>query len=507
VGILTLETLTLLLNGFGVALQPANLLGAAVGVIIGQLIGVLPGVGPSAAIAILLPVTFGLDPTTAMIMFIGIYYGAMYGGTITSVLLRIPGESASVMTTLDGYAMAQQGRAGAALGIAAFGSFIAGTVGIIGLMFLAEPLTNAALAFGPPEFTALLALSFSLVIYLTGRDKVKGAVSVLLGLWLSVVGVDLISGLPRFTFGQLKLLSGIEFVPVAVGLFGIAEVLLSAAAQSSYRPVESRFTLRGVLPTAADWAASRWAIVRGTLSGFVVGMLPGAGATAASMISYTIEKRAARDPSRFGRGAIEGVAGPESSNNAAAVGAMVPLLTLGLPGSATTAVMLGGLMLYGLRPGPLLFEEHPQFAWGIIASMHVSNFMLVLVNLVAIPVFVSVLRVPKAVLLPAIIALAVVGTFSLENHLFEVWLALGFAVLGYLMERYEYPPAPLVLALVLGNTMEMAARQSLLLSKGSPMIFLTRPISATLIALTVGLVLASVLRRRPIVAAPQLAKG
>ena len=500
-----LNTLTLLLNGFQVALQPVNLLGAAVGVLIGQLIGVLPGIGPSAAIAILLPVTFELSPTTAMIMFIGIYYGAMYGGTITSVLLRIPGESSSVMTTLDGYAMAQQGRAGAALGIAAFGSFIAGTFGIIALMFLAQPLTAVALAFGPPEFAALLVLSFSLVVYLTGRDKVKGAVSMLLGLWLSVVGVDLITGLPRFTFGQLKLLSGVAFVPVAVGLYGIAEVLASAAGRSSYGRVEGRFTLRGVLPSSADWLASRWAIVRGTLSGFFVGMLPGAGASTASMISYTIEKRVARHPERFGRGAIEGVAAPESSNNAAAVGAMVPLLTLGLPGGAATAVMLGGLMLFGLRPGPLLFADHPQFAWGLIASMHVSNFMLVLINLLAIPVFVSVLRVPKAVLLPSIVAVAIVGTFSLENNLFEVWLALLFAGLGYIMERYEYPPVPLVLALVLGNTLEEATRQSLLLSHGSLLIFVTRPLSAALLGVTVVLFLASLIKRRS-TAVPEVAK-
>lgn len=501
-----MDALTLLLGGFQVAFRPENLLGAVVGVVIGQLIGVLPGIGPSAAIAILLPVTFGMDPTTAMIMFIAIYYGAMYGGTITSVLLRIPGESASVMTTLDGYAMAQQGRAGAALGIAAFGSFIAGTLGIIALAFLAQPLTTLALAFGPPEFTGLLILAFSLVVYLTGRDKVKGAVSVLLGLWLSVVGVDLISGLPRFTFGQLKLLSGISFLPVAVGLFGLAEVLMSAAQRGSYGRVEGRFSLRGVLPSVADWMASRWAIFRGTVIGFIVGMLPGAGATAASMISYTIEKRVTQHPERFGRGAIEGVASPESANNAAAVGAMVPLLTLGLPGSATTAVMLGGLMLFGLRPGPLLFEQHPQFAWGIIASMNVSNLMLVLVNLLAIPVFVSVLRVPKAVLLPSIVAFAIVGTFSLENHFFEVWLALLFGGVGYLMERYEYPPAPMVLALVLGNTLEEAARQSLLLSRGNPLIFITRPIAGVLIACTVMLVLASLVRRRVPAPAPEPAR-
>lgn len=501
-----MDTLALLLNGFAVALQPANLLGAAAGVVIGQMIGVLPGVGPSAAIAILLPVTFGMEPTTAMIMFIGIYYGAMYGGTITSVLLRIPGESASVMTTIDGYEMARQGRAGAALGIAAFGSFIAGTFGIIALMFLAQPLTRVALAFGPPEFTGLLVLSFSLVVYLTGRDKVKGAISVLMGLWLSVVGVDLISGLPRFTFGQLKLLDGVAFVPVAVGLFGIAEVLSSAAQAAPYRFVEARFSLRGVLPSGADWVASKWAIFRGTVSGFIVGMLPGAGATAASMISYTIEKRVARDPDRFGRGAIEGVAAPESSNNAAAVGAMVPLLTLGLPGSATTAVMLGGLMLFGLRPGPLLFEQHPQFAWGIIASMHLSNLMLVLVNLLAIPIFVSVLRVPKALLLPSIVALAIVGTYSLENHVFEVWVALLFAAVGYFMHKLDYPPAPLVLALVLGNTLEEAARQSLLLSHGSLLIFVTRPLAAALFGLTVLLVLASLFSRRQVLPQVELAQ-
>ena len=492
-----MEALVPLLDGVRVALLSVNLLAAVVGVLIGQLIGVLPGIGPSAAIAILLPVTFGLDPIAAMITFVGIYYGAMYGGTITSVLLRIPGESASVITTLDGYAMARQGRAGPALGIAAVGSFIAGTLGILGLMFLAGPLTRVALAFGPPEYAALLLLAFSLVVYLTGRDRLKGAASVLLGLWLATVGVDLISGLPRFTFGQLKLLSGVQFVPVAIGLFGLAEVLAAAATADPRPIVRAAFRVREVLPTAADWVASRWAILRGTVSGFVVGMLPGAGATAASMIAYTVERRVARDPHRFGRGAIEGVAAPESANNAAAVGAMVPLLTLGLPGSATTAVMLGGLMLFGLRPGPLLFEQHPAFAWGVIASMPVSNLLLVLINLVAIPLFVAVLRVPRGVLMPAIVAIAVVGTYSLENHLFEVWLALLFAAVGYAMTVLDYPPAPLVLALVLGRTLEESVRQSLLLSHGSLAIFVTRPIAAALLAVTAALLLSTLLRRRP----------
>jgi putative tricarboxylic transport membrane protein len=491
-----MEALSLLLDGFRIALQPVNLIAAASGVLVGQFIGVLPGIGPAATIAILLPITFGMDPAAAMILFIGIYYGAMYGGTITSVLLRIPGESSSVITTLDGHEMAKQGRAGPALGIAAVGSFVAGTLGIIGLMFLAQWLTTVALAFGPPEYTGLLVLAFSLIVYLTGRDKAKGAIAVLLGLWLSTVGVDLITGLPRYTFGQLKLLTGIHFVPVAIGLFGLAEVLASARADMTAPLVQQRLTLRAVLPTAADWAASRWAILRGTVSGFFVGLLPGAGATAASMISYTLEKRLARDPGRLGRGAVEGVAAPESANNAAAVGAMVPLLTLGIPGSATTAVMLGGLLLYGLRPGPLLFEQHADFAWSIIAGMHVSNVMLVLVNLAAIPVFVSVLRVQRAVLFPAIVALAVVGTYSLENHVFEVWLALAFAAVGYVMYQLEYPPAPLVLALVLGNTLEESVRQSLLLSHGSLAIFVTRPLAAGLLALAVIFVLASALGRQ-----------
>ena len=491
-----METLGLLLNGFGVALQPLNLLAASVGVMVGQIIGVLPGIGPASTIAILLPVTFSLTPTAAMIMFVGVYYGAMYGGTITSVLLSIPGESASVMTTLDGYQMALQGRAGPALGMAAFGSFIAGTLGVVALMFMAPSLAKVALAFGPPEYATLLVLSFSLVVYLTGRDRAKGAVSTLLGLWLAVVGVDLISGQPRFTFGNLKLLSGVPFVPVAIGLFGLAEVLASVWEGRTSQLVRGDLSLRGVLPTAADWLASRWAILRGGLIGFFVGILPGAGATAASMISYAAEKRFSRQPERFGRGAIEGVAAPESANNAAAVGAMVPLLTIGVPGSATTAIMLGGLLVFGLRPGPLLFQQQPQFVWGVIASMYVSNLLLVLLNVAAIPAFVALLRVPRAVLLPSIVALAVVGVYSLENSVFEVWMALVFAAVGYVMHRLDYPVAPLVLALVLGKTLEEAVRQSLLLSHGSLAIFVTRPLAAAFLVVTASLVASLLIRRR-----------
>ena len=486
----------MLIDGFGVALQPLNLFAAAVGVLVGQVIGVLPGIGPASTIAILLPVTFSLNPTAAMIMFVGVYYGAMYGGTITSVLLAIPGESASVMTVLDGHQLALQGRAGPALGIAAFGSFIAGTLGVVALMLMAPSLAGVALAFGPPEYATLLVLSFSLIVYLTGRDRAKGMISTLLGLWLAVVGVDLISGQPRFTFGQMKLLSGVPFVPVAIGLFGLAEVLASVWEGRAGQVVRADLSLRGVLPTAADWLASRWAIVRGGVIGFIVGILPGAGATAASMIAYAAEKRFARDPERFGRGAIEGVAAPESANNAAAVGAMVPLLTIGVPGSATTAIMLGGLLVFGLRPGPLLFQQQPQFVWGVIASMYVSNLLLVLLNVAAIPAFVALLRVPRAVLLPSIVALAVVGVYSLENSVLEVWLALVFAGAGYVMQRLAYPVAPLVLALVLGKTLEESVRQSLMLSHGGLGIFVTRPLAAAFLVATVALVAASMLRRR-----------
>jgi len=490
------ETVRLLIDGFGVALQPLNLFAAAVGVLVGQVIGVLPGIGPASTIAILLPVTFSLNPTAAMIMFVGVYYGAMYGGTITSVLLAIPGESASVMTVLDGHQLALQGRAGPALGIAAFGSFIAGTLGVVALMLMAPSLAGVALAFGPPEYATLLVLSFSLIVYLTGRDRAKGMMSTLLGLWLAVVGVDLISGQPRFTFGQLKLLSGVAFVPVAIGLFGLAEVLASVWEGRTGQVVRADLSLRGVLPTAADWLASRWAIVRGGVIGFIVGILPGAGATAASMIAYAAEKRFAREPERFGRGAIEGVAAPESANNAAAVGAMVPLLTIGVPGSATTAIMLGGLLVFGLRPGPLLFQQQPRFVWGVIASMYVSNLLLVLLNVAAIPAFVALLRVPRAVLLPSIVALAVVGVYSLENSVFEVWMALVFAGAGYVMQRLDYPVAPLVLALVLGKTLEESVRQSLLLSHGGLGIFVTRPLAAAFLVATVALVATSMLRRR-----------
>lgn len=479
-----------LLHGFAVALTPVNLLACLVGVVMGTIIGALPGIGPSAGVAILLPLTFGADPTTAMITLAGIYYGAMYGGTITSVLINTPGESSSVMTTLDGYQMARQGRAGVALGIAAIGSFIAGTLGVVLLMLFSPLLANFALSFGPPEYFALMVLGFTALAGLSGTSPVKGLISALLGLLIATVGLDVMTGVSRLTFGQLELLNGIDFLPVAMGLFGLAEVLVGVEKPTQYQIEKADLSLTRVFPKRDDWRRARGPIWRGSLLGFIIGVLPGAGATIASFISYALEKRLAKEPQRFGRGAIEGVAGPESANNAASAGAMVPLLTLGVPGSATTAIMMGALMMYGLRPGPLLFSQNPDFVWGLIASMYIGNILLVLMNILLIPTFVQVLRIPAAILLPLIVVLCVVGVYSLQNSLFDVWLMFFFGLLGYVMKKLDFPAAPLVLALVLGEMLETALRQSLTMSLGSPSIFLTRPIAAGLLLVS-GMVLFS----------------
>ena len=474
-----METFQQLWMGFQVALTPTNLLFAFVGVLAGQLIGVLPGIGPSAGVAILLPVTFGVNPVSAMIMFTGIYYGAMYGGTITSVLVNIPGESSSVMTCLDGYQMARQGRAGKALGIAAFGSFFAGTIGVVGMMFFAPWLAGVALSFGPPEYAALMVMSLVLIIGLTSKSLAKGIACFAVGLFMSVVGVDVVTGQPRFIFGQTDFLDGIDFVPVAMGVFGIAEVLDSLEEEAvDMTSIKLRF--KDLLPDLRDWAVSIGPILRGSVIGFFVGMMPGSGATACSMISYAAERKVSKTPERFGTGTIEGVAGPEAANNAASVGGLVPLLTLGIPSSATTAVMLGGLLMFGLRPGPLLFEQNPEFVWGLIASMYIGNVMLVILNTVFIPVFVAAVRIKLAYLAPMIVTFTIVGAYSMQNNVFPVWLMLGMGVMGYFMKKLGYPPAPMVLALVLGNTMEAAFRQSLQMSYGDMGIFFERPLSAFL---------------------------
>ncbi len=481
-----MELLDNLAFGFSIALTPFNVFMALAGVFVGTVIGALPGIGPTSGVALLLPLTFGMSPTSAVIMLAGIYYGSMYGGTITSVLINTPGESTSVVTCLDGYQMALKGRAGPALGIAAIGSFIAGSFGVLMLMLMAPTLANWALSFGPPETFALMLLGLTTITGLTGAYAIKGYVSMVLGLMLAMMGLDIISGDARYAFGYPELLDGVEFLPVAIGLFGLGEVLVGAEQVTDTRILDGRYGLRDVLPTAADWVRSRMAIVRGSLLGFFIGILPGAGATIASFLAYTVEHKCSRRPEEFGKGAIEGVAGPESANNAASAGALVPMLTLGIPGSGTTAVLLGGLIMWGLQPGPLLFAKNPDFVWGLIASMWIGNAMLLVLNMAFIPVFVRALKIPYPILMAFVIVFCITGAYALNNRLWDVGVMLIFGGLGYLMKKLYYSPAALVLALVLGPLAERALRQSLILSDRGIWIFFTRPISGTLTTLALA---------------------
>ncbi|MCE2933598.1 MAG: tripartite tricarboxylate transporter permease [Hyphomicrobiales bacterium] len=463
--------------GFAGALTPWNLLMCFAGVFAGQLVGALPGIGPSAAIALLLPLTFGGDPTSAIILFAGIYYGAQYGGTLTSVLISVPGEPSSVMTSLDGYQMALKGRAGTALGIAAIGSFFAGTIATLGLMILAPPLARAALAFGPPEYFALVVLGLT-ALAAVGGSVLKGLSAGVFGLLISTIGIDQQTGVARFAFDQVWLLDGIGFIVITVALFGIGEVLSSVG-----KPAPAPITNVGnVLPSREEWRQSRMPILRGSVIGFLVGVLPATGATIASFIAYIVEKKISRNPEKFGTGAIEGVAGPEASNNAAAGGAMVPMLALGVPGSGTTAIILGALIMFGIRPGPELFDKNSALVWTVIASMYIGNVMLLVMNLPLAGLFAKLLRVPYPYLYPPILALCVAGVYSQANSIQDVWMLLGFGVLGWLMMRYDWPAAPMILGLVLGVIFENSLRQSMTLSHGSLTIFFTRPVSAFLLA-------------------------
>jgi putative tricarboxylic transport membrane protein len=486
------EAVSGLALGFAVALSPINLLYCFAGVFLGSAVGVLPGLGPAAAIALLLPATFAIPPTASIIMLAGIYYGAMYGGSTTSVLLNVPGEAASVVTCLDGYQMARQGRAGAALGMAAFGSFIAGTVGLLGLAFLGPPLARLALGFGPPEYFALAVLGLTLVSWLGGPSMLKGLIAAVIGLLVGTVGIDPIAGYQRFTFGLLTLSEGVNLVAVAMGLFGLGEVL--ASAEEAIRRDVLKTRLAGFLPAREDWRRSAAPIARGSFLGFLIGVLPGGGAIIASFASYAVEKRVSRHPERFGTGAIEGVAGPEAANNAAASGAFIPLFTLGLPSNTATAMIFAALLLHGLRPGPLLFTETPEVVWGVIASMYIGNALLLVLNLPLIGIFVQLLRVPYPLLAPLIVLFCIVGAYSVNNSVIDVWILVLFGVLGWLARRLGFDGAPLILALVLGPVMENSLRQSLIASRGDFSTFVTRPISGTLLAVAVVLVVVPVAR-------------
>jgi putative tricarboxylic transport membrane protein len=491
-----MDELNQLLAGFAAALTLKHLAMCFLGVLMGQMVGVLPGIGPSAAIALLLPLTFGTDPTAAIILFAGIYYGAQYGGTLTSVLVSVPGESSTVMTTLDGYQLALQGRAGAALGIAAVGSFVAGTLGTVGLMLLAPALARAALAFGPPEYFALVVLGLT-ALAAVGSSVLKGLVTGVAGLLLGTIGIDPQNGIARFDFGQTWLLDGVEFIVLTVALFGVGEVVASSGLGAAARPVAE---VKNVLPTREDLRRCRLPIARGTLIGFLVGVLPATGATIASFLAYIVEKKVAQDPSRFGKGAIEGVAAPEASNNAAAAGAMVPMLSLGVPGSGTTAIILGAFIMFGIRPGPELFAKNADLVWAVIASMYIGNVLLLVMNLPLAGVFAQLLKVPYRWLYPPILALCIAGVYSQANSVEDCWLLVGFGMLGWLMKRYDWPAAPMVLGLVLGPLFESALRQSLTISHGSFAIFLARPISATLLAVALAALAAPLLFRRKVAA-------
>ncbi len=475
-----------ILSGFAISFSLTNLLYCFTGVFIGTLIGVLPGIGPVGTISLLLPITFHLNPVSAIIMLAGIYYGAMYGGSTTSILVNIPGEAASVITCLDGYQMARKGRAGAALGISAFGSFIAGTFGVIGLMLMAYPLVKLALKFGPPEYFSLMCLGLTVLTYLARGSMLKALSMALVGLLLSFIGIDVITGQPRFTLDLVPLLDGVGLVPIAMGMFGIAEVLINL--EEVIRRDVSETKIKGLLPNRKEWRRSGKPILRGTIIGFLLGVLPGGGAAISSFISYAVEKKVSGHPERFGTGMIEGVAGPESANNAAVGGSFIPLFTLGIPANVVMAVLLGALMIHGMTPGPMLMRDHPEVFWGTVTSMYMGNVLLLLLNLPLIGLWVKVLKVPYRILFPLIILFCLIGAYSLNNRVFDVGIMLMFGGVGYLMRKFGYEGAPLLLAFVLGPMMEQALRQSLLISYGSFAIFFTRPISAASMGIAVALI-------------------
>jgi len=471
-----MELLNYLGIGFSVALQPVNLLYCFVGVFIGTLIGVLPGIGPVGAMSLLLPTTFKATPEAAVIMLAGIYYGAMYGGSTTSILVNIPGEAASVVTCLDGYQMARRGRAGPALGIAAFGSFIAGTLSILGLMLLAPPLSRIAIQFGPPEYFTLMVLGLTILIYLAHGSMPKALIMAAFGIVLGLIGLDSINARPRFTFERMELVDGVGLVPIVMGLFGISEVLLNIEQAVRREVFETK--IKGLLPTGKDWRESLGAMTRGSLLGFFLGILPGGGAVISSFISYAIEKRVSKHPEKFGKGAIEGVAGPEAANNAATGGAFIPLLTLGIPPNVVMAMLLGAFMIHGVTPGPLMMKQNPGIFWGVIVSMYIGNFMLLILNLPLIGMWVQVLKVPYKILFPLILLFCLIGVYSVSNAVFDIYIMILFGIVGYLMKKFDYEGAPLVLAFVLGPLMENNLRKSLIMSQGDFSIFFTRPLAA-----------------------------
>jgi putative tricarboxylic transport membrane protein len=479
------DTLHSLLLGFGVAFQLSNLWYAFLGCLVGTLVGVLPGIGPLSGISILLPVTFGLNATQAVIMLAGIYYGSQYGGSTTSILMRIPGEASSVMTCIDGYAMAKKGRAGAALCIAAVGSWIAGTFGVIVLTIVAPPLATLAVRFGPPEYTALLVLGLIFLAYMSSSSLIRTLLMACLGLFFGMIGIDNMTGHFRYSFDLPELGDGIGIVPVAVGLFGLGEILSTPSMSVVGQVMTPK--LRELLPSRREWREAAMPIARGTVLGFIIGIIPGSAHIISSFLSYALEKRVSRHPEEFGKGAVAGVAGPESANNSASTGAFVPMLALGIPTSPITAVLIGALMLHGISVGPTLVTDHPDVFWGFVASMYVGNLMLLALNLPLVGIFVTVLRIPYAYLYPLIIMFCMIGVYENNNSIVDVWIMLIMGMLGYALRKFNFDPAPLVLGLVIAPIFEQSLRQSLIMSNGNYLIFFQRPISLGLLVAAVAL--------------------
>jgi putative tricarboxylic transport membrane protein len=489
-----MEALLGLAHGFEVILQPQNLLFCLIGSVVGTLIGVLPGIGPLAALALLLPVTFAMTPVAGILMLSAIFYGAMYGGSTTSILLNMPGEAASVVTCRDGYQMALKGRAGAALGISAIGSFVAGTLSVVALTFFAPLLGSFALRFGPPENFALMVLGLVCTLFMISGSKLKGLVMIALGFLLATVGIDVVNGKERYTFGTIDLTGGIEILALVIGLYGVSEILMNVEQAIKSTLVTTKVT--NVFPTRADLRASVAPILRGSGLGFLLGLVPGGGPITASFMSYALEQRVSKEPEKFGKGAIEGVAGPESANNAAVGGGMVPVLSLGIPGTPVTALLLGALVIQGIQPGPQFIAQQPELFWGIVASMYVGNVMLLILNLPMVGIWIQLLRIPYRYLFPVVLLLSIVGTYSANKNVFDLWVMLGFGVFGWFLRKLEYDFAPFIIAFILAPLMEQSLRQSLTMSADGMLIFTQRPVAATLFTISAVLIGLIAFRRK-----------
>ncbi|MBZ4653448.1 MAG: protein of unknown function transrane [Peptococcaceae bacterium] len=478
------ETLSQLMNGFAIALAPQNLLFGFIGCLLGTLIGVLPGIGPTSGIAMLLPLTTILEPTAAIIMLAGLYYGAMYGGSTTAILVNIPGEVSSVPTALDGYKLARQGKAGLALSMAAISSFVAGTLSLLGLTFFAPNLAKMALQFGPPEYFALMVLALSVVVNLSGRSLLKGLISGFVGFLIASIGMDPMTGVNRFSFGNLNLMSGIDFISVIIGLFAVTEIL-SNVEENAVDVYQTKLT--GLWPKLSDLIYTLPAMLRSTVIGFFMGLLPGCSPGVTSFVAYDTEKRISKNPEKFGTGEILGVVAPEGANNATTSGGFVPLMAFGIPSGPALAVLLGGLMMYGLQPGPTLFEKHGDFVWAVIASMYVGNVILLVLNLPLVGLWAKLCKVPYPILAPMVLVFSFLGAYSVRFKLFDVGIALVFGLIGWIMKKTDFPASPLILCLILADMFETSLKQSLSMAQGNPLIFLSRPISLVLILIALVL--------------------